>query len=234
MVKSYLFSFMTIFVTIIGECQSNEKHKLESIQGIWEGTANSESQNLYKVIEGNKSLGISFSDTSSSSGFYLNESIEGFQNYKYGEVDSINVKSLREDGKFYTSIVDQEQIDKDGWVYIAYCIIPDYFECDGELMSINGGQLTEFGKINQLPFKALRKLYERGKIDKRDYIKDYVGLTVFVIKKLKCVIYYQPNKRSNARLNKDDLVITVEDRGKWLIVQYNDTKIGWIRKEDVQ
>jgi hypothetical protein len=207
-------------------------NNLELLQGIWAGNLNSESESLYKIINGNKSIGLSFARDSKLSDFYLNESFEGFQNYRYDEVDSINIKWLSEDGKYYTSIIDEGRIRKDGWVNIEYCIIPEYFANDGELMSINGGQLVEFDKIDQLPFDVLVNLYKRGKLDKRDYIKEYLQIEVLVIKSLKSKIYTRPNKQVKGQLQKDDVIIVLEESGKWIRIKCRDSETGWIRKTD--
>lgn len=233
MAKSILV-FILMIHCLTGRCQVSNINKLQSIQGVWEGTANSEAENLYKVVAGNKSLGISFTSNSTTSSFYLLESIEGFQSYKYGEVDSINIKWLSEGGRYYTSIVYEDEINEDGWVSIIYCIIPEYFECDGELMSIGGTGLIEFAKINELPQAALKLLFHRGILDGRNYVKEYLDLKVMAIKPLKCIVYFEPDKQANVRLNKDDVVIITEEAGKWLKVKYGETGIGWIKKEDVK
>jgi hypothetical protein len=232
-VKTCLFFCITNFLATIGYCQTTEANRLQLIQGVWAGTTNSDVENLYKIVKGNKSLGISLSDTAPIADFYLNESIEGFQNFTYTDVDSINVKTLSGDGKYYTAILEEDQVDKEGWVSIAYCMIPDYFECDGELMSINGGRLLEFSKLNQLPFEALIKLYKRGKIDRRDYIKEYLDINALRIK-ARCNVYSTPNGQTKLQLNKDDIIIVIEDRGDWLKVQYNERDIGWLRKADAR
>jgi hypothetical protein len=231
-VKSYLFFCITNFLVTIGYCQTIEANRLQLIQGIWAGTTNSDVENLYKIVKENKSLGISLSDAGAIADFYLNESIEGFQNFRYSDVDSINVKTLSGDGKYYTVILEEDRVDKEGWVSIAYCIIPDYFECDGELMSINGGRLLEFSKLDQLPFEALMKLYKRGTIDRRDYIKEYLDLNVLSIK-TRCKVYSNPNEQTKLQLNKDDIVVVIDGQGNWLKVQYDESGVGWIRKTDV-
>jgi hypothetical protein len=173
--------------------QSKQKSKLELMQGCWQNTRNSESEKAFTVIDGNSSLNFVY-DNSNMLDFPLNESIEGFQNFSADEIDSINTLTINGEGIHYT-IVDKRDIAVNGWVYKPYYLTPDYFECDGELMSINGGQLVEYGKIDQLPFEALIKLYKRGKIDRRDYIKEYLDINALRIK-ARCNLYSN-SKRTN-------------------------------------
>ncbi len=233
MIRAIVFLVLLVYCSTSWS-QTNYTNKLDLIQGIWEGTTNSDSESLYKIVSGNKSLGISCTDKSSVSNFYLLETIEGFQNYKYNEVDSINIKWLSEEGKYYTSILNEEKISKDGWIRIAYCIIPEYFECDGELMSINGGRLSEFVKTSKLPEFTIRLLFHKGVLDGRNYLKEYLNLNVLAIKSLKCTIYSKPDKPTNVRLSRNDVVVIIEEASKWLKVKYSESNIGWIKKEAVK
>jgi hypothetical protein len=234
--RIHFLLLMTLLCSLkLSYAQEKASRKPSLIQGIWEGIMNSDStEHLYKIINGNRSLGISFTNASQVSDFYLNESIEGFQNYKRDEVDSINVKWLSKEGKYYTSIINEKKINKNGWVDIEYCIVPDYFECDGELMSINGGHLSEFDKINELPFNTISILYKRGKLDRRDYINDYLKLETRQVKPLKCKVYANPNEQSKTQLKRDDVVIVIEETSKWAKVKYSEEEFGWIKKDDLK
>ncbi len=233
MTKYILFLFL-LMSYVIGKSQTNSSNNFNLIQGIWAGVLNSETECLYKITKGTKSLGISFANQSSVSDFYLNESIEGFQNYKRGEIDSINIKILNQEGKYYTLIIDEDHISRDGWVKIDYCIIPNYFECDGELMSINGGRLVEYTKMRELPYEALDKLFKRGRLDKRDYIFEYLNLKVRAIKSSYCNIYSNPKGKVIGKLQMEQVVIILEENANWLKVKYSEDEIGWIKKTHVE
>lgn len=234
MLKTSLLLALLI-ACITARPQTRERTSLELMQGIWAGIMNSDStESLYKIINDNRSLGISFTEVSQASDFYLNESIEGFQNYNREEVDSINIKWLSEVGKYYTVIINEDQIDKNGWVSTKYCITAEYFECDGERLSINGGHLSEFDKIEALPFNAIILLHERGKLDRRNYIKEYLKLKTQQVKPLKCKVYANPNEQSKAQLKKDDVVIIIEEAGKWVKIKYSEEGLGWIKKSDLK
>jgi len=233
MVKTILL-FALLIVCLTVKSQNSEQHKVELMQGIWEGIMNSDAESLYKIVKGNKSLGIVFTTAPQASDFYLNESIEGFQNYKRSEIDSINVKWLGETGKYYTQIIDKDRIKSDGWVSTKYCVTPEYFECNGKLMSINGGHLSEYEKISELPFNAMVMLYKRGKLDKRDYIKEYIEADASEIRTSKSKVYANPNKQSNVQLKKGDVVIVIEKTGKWLKIKYSEEGMGWIKNDEIK
>jgi hypothetical protein len=203
------------------------------MQGIWENLMNTESEKAYTVIRENFSLNFVFSNDSNEFDFPLNESIEGFQDYDSGNLDSININTIKWDGSFYT-IVDKKFINSKGWVIRPFYLTPNYFECDGVTMSVNGGKLVEYEKINKLPNDALKKLYFRGKIDKRDYLKEYLGIKVAEITTAKSTIYAAPDKTKTTQLSKGDVITILEIQGNLLKVDYGENDPGWIKKEDIK
>jgi hypothetical protein len=222
------FLFLVVAYQVKG--QNERKSKLEQMQGIWYNIINTDSEKAYTIIKEHHSLNFVYNTTIDDLNFPLNESIEGFYD---GDVaaDSLNVKSLNKDGLHYI-IIDTKGITPIGWVHKRYYLTPDYFECDGELMSINGGQLVEYSKIDELPFDALTRLYKRGRLDKRDYVKEYLNLKILSIKRVKSRVYSERNKEMKVGLNKDHLVVVIEEIGQWLKVKYGEREIGWIRKDD--
>ena len=233
MKKTFLILVLLNYICPI-KAQDKEKSKLDLIQGIWENIMNTEIEHSFKILKGTKSLGISHTNEYSNLDFYLLESIEGFQNYRYEDVDSINIDSLNENGKYFTSIIYKEEINKNGWVKIQYCIVPEYFECNGENMSINGGQLVEFVKINKLPFITLKLLYKRGKKDNRNYIEEYLNIKVVEITAPTSTVYSLPDKPTAIQLSKGYVVTVIEEKGEWLKVDYGTDNPGWIKREDAK
>lgn len=222
------FSF--IFLTHHLSGQDQQKPKLELMQGIWENIMNNEIEEAFTIIKGNNSLNFVYSNAINELNFPLSESIEGFYNGDE-EADSLNISSLSKDGLHYI-IIDKKNVTINGWVYKPDYLTPNYFECDGELMSINGGQLVEYSKRDELPFEAVDKLYKRGRLDKRDYLKEYLNLKVISIETSKCAIYSKPNKRMNLQLSKGHVVIVVEQTNKWLKIKYGEGAVGWIKEAD--
>ncbi|WP_414693422.1 SH3 domain-containing protein [Ohtaekwangia sp.] len=80
---------------------------------------------------------------------------------------------------------------------------------------------------------ALDKLFKRGRLDGRDYIKEYLGLKVLSIKSLKSTVYSSPNKQTAVHLNRDTIVVVIGETNKWVKVKYCEGE-GWIRKSDLK
>jgi len=218
-----------LFVNSV-RAQNNQISKLDLMQGICENIMNSESEKAFTIIRGNQSLSFVYNNKTQELNFPLNESIEGFQNFR--DSDSISISSIKNEGSYYT-IVDKRYVNASGWVQAPFFLTPNYFECDGELMSINGGQLVEYSKMNELPFEALDKLFKRGRLDKRDYIKEYLNLRVLSVRPSKGKVYSSPNKQKEVFLNQDDIVIVIEENNKWAKIKYSEGE-GWVRKGDLK
>jgi hypothetical protein len=207
--------------------------RLLQIQGIWECQLQTESTSIFKIINQDKCAEFTFSPTADKLDFTLFELTIGFQSYiemPYN-AENLTFDSLKANGLYYTEILNKKYI-KDGIVVSPNFLVPTYYECDGQNMSINGGKLFEYVKLQTLPFEVLVRLHRRGKTDKRDYIKDYLNLKVLTIRNTNCKVHSTPNGQTKVQLNRDDMIIVIEDRGDWLKVQYNDNGIGWIRKGD--
>lgn len=234
MKKVLVISLIAFFLAKI-QAQEKEKSKLDLIQGIWENIYNNENEKSFKIINGIKSLGVSFTNDQTDLDFYLMESIEGFQNLDYDSFDSLNINSFNKNDKYFTTIINIKYI-RNGWINKKYCILPDYFECDGENMSINGGQLVEYVRINRLPGTALKLIYNRGKKDNRDYIKEYLQIEVREITSEKSVIYSEPGIPTKMYLIKGDIVTIIREKENWLNIEYLGNKLvkGWIKKSDIR
>ena len=232
MKKIYSIFFISYSLLALN-AQDTLTSKLELIQGIWENSRNNNSEQSFKIIKGMNSIGFSFNN-SNVLNFYLVESIEGFQNQKYNDFDSLNINSFKENGEHFTTVINKKTI-KNGWTKKKYCIVADYFECDGQNMSINGGQLVEYSKIDRLPGEALKMLSNRGKFDKRNYIKEYLDVDVREIKVSKSIINSNPGVVTKMYLLKSDVVTITGENADWYKIEFQGIKLvqGWIRKIDV-
>lgn len=229
-----------IFKLIIAICivhnlngQVKNQSKLDLMQGIWENIMSSDEEKAFTIINGKYSIDYVFSNDSLELDFPLGESVEGFQDYDNGNYDSINVNYLKGDGLYYT-VIDKKELDAGGWVHRPNYLTPNYFECDGALMSINGGKLVEYEKINKLPKIAVKRLYYRGKQDKRDYLKDYLNIIVIEITASKSMLYSEQGKSMNIQLSKGDVVTVLKERGSRIQVDYGTDTPGWIEKKDTK
>ena len=203
------------------------------MQGSWQCLLDDDHGSIFKIVRDQKCIEFTFTGETKEFDLALFELIIGFQNYietSY-QTQALNIDSLKANGLYYTEVLNKKYIE-DGEVENPNFLVPSYYKCDGQLMSINGGKLFEYEKINQLPYKATEYLYHRGKRDGHDYIKDYLDLLVLQIQTEKCVVNSEPNKPTQIRLKRNQLVIVIEDAGKWLKVRYGESEIGWIKKQD--
>ena len=227
----FLVSFLLINQL---QAQGKKQSQIDLMQGIWANNMNGDNEKSFVIMKAMNSLSFTYSNDPNKIDFPLGESIEGFQDNAYKAKDSINVKSLKEDGKHYT-VVLKEYINKNGWVHSSYYMTPEYFECDGQNMSINGGQLVEYAKIVRLPGEALKMLFNRGKLDKRNYIKEYLDVDAREIKVSKSIINSYPNIVTKMFLLKGDVVTITGENADWYKIEFQGTKLvkGWIRKIDI-
>lgn len=228
-----LLAFLSLLPYVCHGQIMNQQSKLFLMQGIWENTSNTENEHSYTIINGMNSVSFVYSDQKNSYNLPLTESKEGFQNDDSGNNDSININSLREDGKYYT-VIDMKYVNKNGWIHRPNYLTPEYFDCDGESMSINGGQLIEFSKIKRLPGSALKVLYNKGKFDNMDYIKKYLKIDAKEIKVKKSLIYSEPGSATTMYLIKGDVVTIIEEKDNWIKIEFLGSKLikGWIKKQD--
>ncbi len=103
-------------------------------------------------------------------------------------------------------------------------------------MSIGGGQLAEFSRIASLPQFTLKQLYKRGKLDKRNYLQDYLGLTIKEVAPPKSTIYQSPTIATKMYLIRGDLVSVLEQKEDWVKIEYQGKKTiqGWIKRQDLR
>ena len=88
--------------------------------------------------------------------------------------------------------------------------------------------------MRELPYEALDKLFKRGRLDKRDYILEYLSLKVRAIKSAHCNVYSNPKGKAIGKLQIEQVVIILEENANWLKVKYGEDEIGWIKKTHVE
>ena len=214
----------------------NTKGQIDCMQGIWADIYNGENQYnefSFTVVKGHKSLNFVYTGNKYVLDFPLTESIIGFLDYNPKTSDPyFNINKLKDDGKFYV-VLDLDYIH-DGQIKKSFIVVPDNFECEGENMSINGGQLIELIKSERLPSFALKLLYNRGKKDNKDYIKKYLDIEVKEVQVNKSTIFSKPEVATKMYLIKGDIATVLEEKGDWLKIEFLGKRLvtGWIKKED--
>lgn len=231
--KNFVIILLLCYITGL-HAQVHESTRLALMQGVWDCSTNDEAS-IFKIIKDKNCLEFTYKP-SDDLDFTLFDMIIGFQSLvtEYNEIQVINIDSLKENGLYYTEIIDKKDIGQDGKINKTFCIIPSYYECDGKILSINGGKLFEYEKIPKLPNNAIKNLYYRGIHDIRDYIKDYLGIKVVEIASPQSTVYSEPNKPTATQLTKGDVVIVLEEKGNWVKVDYGGSNPGWVKKEDTQ
>jgi hypothetical protein len=232
--KINLIVILLLYCTTVTNGQVNTN--LTLIQGIWQYSFPTEPGSIFKIVKDKKCLEFIYAPNSGESNHVLFRMIVGFQDsvnssYEHEEIDT---NSFRADGLYYTEIISEEDITADGLVEKPNFIVPSYFECDGQLLSMSGRGILDYDKIAELPHEVVEYLYYRGSRDKQDYLRDYLNLKVIAIKPLKCTLYSKPDKTTDVQLTRGDVVIVTEEAGKWLKVKYSESGIGWINKDDVR
>lgn len=228
--KTALISLLLFsFISLQGQVKKNTR--LSLMQGIWLSNSSRDSSiTNFKIVKEKNC--IEFYESPDSITALFNMMI-GFQSIagSTAEIESIQIDSLKENGPYYTEVVDKKHIENDGSVNTAYCVIASYYECDGQHLAINGNSaLYEFDKIAQLPYSAIKKLQRKGKKDGQNYIKEYLGIEVKEINNSNSTVYSSPGKKTDVRLSPGDVVIVLEENGNWLKVDYGQDKPGWINK----
>ncbi|MEO6903282.1 MAG: hypothetical protein ABI315_09020 [Bacteroidia bacterium] len=230
-----IFFLLLIFVQIKLQAQVKPETDLSLLQGIWVCTSNQDSSTAsYKLVKNNDCLEFYVSNDGGSDTYDM---MVGFQSFasNSAKIEWMYVDSLKENGLYYTEIIDKNDIKGDGSVRRSFCVIASYYECDGERLSINGNSaLYEFSKINQLSHDILTKLYERGKKDQRNYIKEFLDINVREITTPISIIYSVPEQATANRLKKGDIVNIWEEKGDWIKVDYGVEEPAWVKKVDVQ
>lgn len=232
MFKKYLISFVCL--GFLCGAFPQDTSNFREIQGIWLLINKPESTNNTSSVTINKDLkALNFEYALNGSKDYIGEYYIGFQDHNFNDVDSINIKSLKEIGVYYTEIKIQS-VNKNGWVIKPDFSTPEVVQIDEQNLWLNYGNVSMFEKINKLPGLALKLLYNRGKRDKRDYIKEYLNIKVVEIVPPKSTVYSEPDKPTSTQINKSDVVTVIEEKENWLKIDYGADNMGWIKKEDTK
>lgn len=214
--------------------------RLDKMQGIWSHSDNGYTENnqfQYSITNGNKTLGISYIENDSTFNILVSETIEGFLNYdpKSSE-ETINIKDFLKDGEYYFWML-KNAIDQNGNIDQGSCYVVN-LSFEDDVMVIYSRDESRFNKISRLPSMALYRLYFRGKLDNRNYIKEYLGLDVRNVIVEKSIIYDRLEVKTEKYLVKNDLITVTGEQNSFFKMKYETDKgeiiEGLIKKENVQ
>ena len=172
-----------IFTRCISQTLNNSN--LKCLEGIWSNNSNN-SNNVfsYKIINGNRMLSFGYENGDSSLNFPLLTHIIGFQSKTDDELDSLDKTQLVSFGLHYTEITEKEYKKKGNWTKNYF--IPLKFGCENNEMTLLSGKLAEFSRLNKIPNESLALLNARGKKDKRNYLSEFLKISLKNIKSPNC------------------------------------------------
>ncbi len=229
--KNYL-TLIIFFVVLI----SANAQEVNLLQGIWENLQNGESsEKNYSITKGKTSLSFTYTESSFQMDFPLWESVDGFLDVNPIDKGIVNINDLKNSGEYFIT-AERKRVNKEGVVRYPDFLVPDYFDCDGQNLSIGGNNIEEYIKIERLPSFALKLLYNRGKKDDINYIEDYLGIEAQEVKVEKSVIYSEPDNSTKMFFIKGDVVTVLDKKEGWLRIEFLGTRLvqGWIKAEDVK
>ncbi len=222
-----------IFTKSISQTLNNGN--ITCLEGIWSNNSNYSTNVLsYRIISGNKMLSFGYEHGDSSLNFPLLIHIVGFQGKTEDEIDSLDKTQLVNFGLHYTEITEDDYSKKGNWTKNYF--IPLKFGCDNNEMTLLSGKIAEFSRLSRLPIESISLLNARGKKDKRNYLSEFLKISLKGIKPSKSLINSIPNKPTKMYLIKGDEVEILEEKGEWLKIRYYGKKTieGWIKKSDVE
>lgn len=231
-----LLVLCVIFVNLFSQNIS----RLDRMQGIWANPYNGYAEDNefgYSITNGNKKLSLGHIENDSAKNIFLSEFTVGFLNFDPNSVDYLlNSKDFLEDGKYFFWMF-KDDIDEDGFVSGESCQVTTLF-FEEDIMVLYGSRESRSVKITQLPTVALNLLYFRGKLDNRNYIKEYLGLDVRNVIVEKSIIYDSLEVKTKKYLVKNDLITVTGEQNSFLKMKYETDKgdiiEGLIKKENVQ
>ncbi|HUW07890.1 MAG TPA: hypothetical protein VMW01_16715 [Williamwhitmania sp.] len=234
MKRNVIFLFLlTYSVLSLGQTEKNKTYNVSQIQGVWQlyfGYLYDNNNAFYKIFyiyNGKKNLKI---DIRGNPYDKLSVTVT---NYGFGnsyDRDSIcKMKQLNDTGKVYVEMDENADVE-DCLVNIAtiFELTPKSY------LNIFG---DECNYLESAPKEVLEVLYKRGMHDKRDYIKEFLGLRVCGIQAEKSFIYDSTLNKTKMYLIKDDIITVTSERDGFVEMEYETAKgkiiKGWVRKEDL-
>jgi hypothetical protein len=103
-------------------------------------------------------------------------------------------------------------------------------------IELESWNIFNFRRVKLLPNNFIKILYNQGKIDKREYLKEFLNMNMREIIIPKSNIYSISHISTQMYLVKGNEVEILESKDEWLKIRYYGKKIieGWIKKSDVE
>ncbi|UXP33666.1 hypothetical protein N6H18_06830 [Reichenbachiella agarivorans] len=207
---------------------------LECMHGVWTVYYDDSNQKGFSLRKGHNVVSISYIEGSSSYKPSVTELIIGFLDYDPNVAGKVNYTDLKPEGSYYVEFYTDE-LSQDSVFTSSYFTTPSYEGCDSEGLYIQARHMIEYGRLERLPSKAIRYLYEAGKEREHNYISEYLDTKAAQVKVDKCVIYSAPEVPTKMFMISGDVPTILEEKGDWLRFEFLGTRLvtGWIKKADV-
>lgn len=232
MKRNVIFLFLlTYSVLSLGQTEKNKMYNVSQIQGIWQVYFNysypdEASYTTFYIFKDKKKLKV---DTEGSPLKKLSVTVSDFGFCNSYDRDTVcSLKQLNDFGSVYVQLHENDK-PSDGFVNIA-----TIFELTPK--SYLNIFSDECNYLERAPKEVLEVLYKRGKRDRRDYIKEFLGLRVCGIQAEKSFIYDSTLNKTKMYLIKDDIITVTSERDGFVEMEYETAKgiiNGWVRKEDL-
>ena len=202
--------------------QISEHTNLVLMQGIWScyqyNTEGEIESITYKIVKGRNCLDLYY-EYSNTLYISLSDMLIGFQDsippYN-NSIEEFNISILKENGTYYTEVLDKKEIDEDGIVPSSACFVASNYTCDGAYLTIAGAKPFDYQKTSELSSAAVKILYNEGKKRNHDYIKEYLDIKVSEIKTASSILYSEDKKPTKIVLKQGEVVIIKEEKGDWI------------------
>jgi hypothetical protein len=245
MKKSLLICLMLFNIHYVSLSQniSTYKNGYKCLEGIWQGRNQTKEpfadiKNTIMIFKENKYMII-----------YLNDTVHTINNYYFQSLSSkpvdikVNLEKLgsssvlgleEDDNKlqkeYYFTKINSVELSQNNF---SYNIWPN-LECDQEELYFF---YSEYVRIDSLPHIAIKKMLMYSQKDNKDYLKEFLNITLREVKSPKAFLYYSPNNISKMFLIKSDRVEIVEKKSEYLKIKYyggNKLIEAWILESDLK
>ena len=220
-----------LFSAIITSAQSTW---LECMQGVWK-IYREDNTTVFNINKSFNSLTIGYDANGES--ISISETVFGFLDYNPNDSGRVHYSDLKPEGSYYVELFPGD-MNADSVFRSQYFLTPDYGDCDDEGMYIHAHRyIIESVRLQHLPSRAMRYLYEEGIKDNRNYILEYLEKQAAQVKAEKSIIYSNPETPTKMYLIKGDVITILEEQEGFYRMEYETAKgeliTGWVKKEDV-
>ncbi|MCV9388648.1 hypothetical protein [Reichenbachiella ulvae] len=174
-------TFLLLNVWLIPFFASAQEKPLNCMQGIWKVYYDEPIQKGFSVQKDYKVVSIGYLENVGNYTPSVRELFAGFLDFDPNDTGRVNYADLKPEGPYYVELLESD-MSPDSVFTSNYFLTPDYEGCDSEGLYIQARHMIEYGRLERLPSKAIRYLYEAGKERERNYISEYLDTKAAQVK----------------------------------------------------